>query len=90
MTTGFGPNRVVSGWILVASNASGSPYSPALVVSTATGITPFDFRLIGLSKLPGWMLIATGTMHSTVNEVVFVVVAGVRIGVGGAVGEMCS
>ena len=30
VTTGFGPKRAVSGWILVASKASGRPYSPDL------------------------------------------------------------
>ena len=52
----------MSGWIVVASKASGSPYSPAAVVRTATGITPCDLRLIGFLKLPGLMLIATGTI----------------------------
>src|SRR6266536_2242101 len=59
------PNRTLAGSIVVASKASGRPYSPAAVVSTATGAVPF--RLIAFGKPPGLMLTATGSTHSTVT-----------------------
>src|SRR3990172_4654503 len=63
--TEAGPKRTLNGSIVVASNASGNPYSPASVVRTATAAWPL--RLSEFGKPPGWMLIATGTMQSTVT-----------------------
>src|SRR5512132_4131454 len=67
-TSEAGPNRTLAGSIVVASKASGRPYSPAWVLSTATDAAPF--RLIAFGKPPGLMLIATGTTQPTLTSTV--------------------
>ena len=60
------PTRTVAAWMVVASKASGLPYSPAVVVSTAMGTAP-SFMFTGLRRLPGFTFSVTGTAQSTEN-----------------------